>query len=463
MKKLYILLALVTTLITNAQAPQGFNYQATVRNSSGALIVNQTVNFKFNIMLNSASSSPVFSESHNVLTDDLGQVNLVIGTGTPTIGAFSTINWSTGNYFLGIELNTGSGFLVMGTTQLLSVPYALYANSAGSVPNTSGIINPIITTSQPTNITGTGAFFNANFSNANSNQLINTGFVYSVNPNPNLGGIDILNGTIVSNTFTNTSSSDNAIFSPNTTYYVRAFVTTENNAYVYGNEVTFTTNPNYYQTGSGVTDINGNQYPSIVLNNLEWMQKNLNVSSYSDGTVIPLVTDPTAWENLTTGAWCYYDNNPANGAIYGKLYNSYAIAGIHDAASLNNPSLRKQLAPAGWHLPSHSDWWNLGNYLGGHYYAGGRMKEVGTSHWENPNEGATNLSNFTGLPGGIKSNSTIFSNIGNHGVWWTSDYTSFRILSWSQNLTSSESDPLYQSTTFVPSTFALSVRCVKNQ
>jgi hypothetical protein len=137
MKKLYTFLALVITLITNAQAPQGFNYQATVRNSSGDLIVNQNVNFKFNIMLNSATSLPVFSETHMTPTDDLGQVNLVIGTGTATTGSFSTINWGTGNYYLGIELNTGSGYVAMGTTQLLSVPYALYANSAGNaqIPN----------------------------------------------------------------------------------------------------------------------------------------------------------------------------------------------------------------------------------------------------------------------------------------------------------------------------------------
>jgi hypothetical protein len=128
MKKLYTLLALVITLITFAQAPQGFNYQATVRNSSGTLIVNQNVNFKFNIMLNSATSLPIFSETHLAPTDDLGQVNLVIGQGTATVGNFSTINWGTGNYYLGIELNTGSGYVAMGTTQLLSVPYALYAN-----------------------------------------------------------------------------------------------------------------------------------------------------------------------------------------------------------------------------------------------------------------------------------------------------------------------------------------------
>jgi uncharacterized protein (TIGR02145 family) len=144
MKKLYTLLALVITLISFAQAPQGFNYQATVRNSSGALIVNQNVNFKFNVMLNSATSLPVFSETHLAPTDDLGQVNLVIGQGTATTGTFSTINWGTGSYYLGIELNTGSGYVAMGTTQLLSVPYALYANSAGNsqatTPNLASVL-----------------------------------------------------------------------------------------------------------------------------------------------------------------------------------------------------------------------------------------------------------------------------------------------------------------------------------
>ena len=133
MKKLFTLLALIVMSTINAQAPQGFNYQATVRNSAGALIVNQNVYFKFNVMLNSATSVPVFSETHYVATDDLGQVNLTVGQGTATTGTFAGINWASGTYYLGIELNTGSGgYVAMGTTQLLSVPYALYANSAGS-------------------------------------------------------------------------------------------------------------------------------------------------------------------------------------------------------------------------------------------------------------------------------------------------------------------------------------------
>ena len=132
MKKLITLLALIAITTITAQAPQGFNYQATVRNSSGALVINQNVLFKFNIMQNSQTSLPVYSETHQAPTDDLGQVNLTVGQGTATTGTFAGINWANGSYFLGIELNTGTGYVAMGTTQLLSVPYALYANSAGN-------------------------------------------------------------------------------------------------------------------------------------------------------------------------------------------------------------------------------------------------------------------------------------------------------------------------------------------
>jgi hypothetical protein len=134
MKKLLItlVLALTSTLSLQAQTPQGFNYQATVRNAGGELIVNQNVNFRFNIQQGSETSSPIFTEIHLVSPDDLGQVNLVIGDGTSTIGDFSQIDWSLGSYFLGIELNTGAGYVAMGTTQLLSVPFALYAENSGA-------------------------------------------------------------------------------------------------------------------------------------------------------------------------------------------------------------------------------------------------------------------------------------------------------------------------------------------
>ena len=146
MKKFYAILCLAIASLTQlqAQAPQGFNYQATVRNSAGDLIVNTNVYFKFNVMQGSQTSLPVFTEIHYVPTDDLGQVNLVIGQGTATTGAFSELDWSLGSYYLGIELDTGNSYVAMGTTQLLSVPYALYAENSGNatsaIPNLEAVL-----------------------------------------------------------------------------------------------------------------------------------------------------------------------------------------------------------------------------------------------------------------------------------------------------------------------------------
>jgi uncharacterized protein (TIGR02145 family) len=188
-------------------------------------------------------------------------------------------------------------------------------------------------------------------------------------------------------------------------------------------------NPNGINVpGPYVTDIDGNMYQSVSNCGLTFTKQNLNVSKYSDGTPIPQVQDPTQWASLTTGAWCYYNNDPTNGAVYGKLYNWYAVAGIYDAASLANPALRKKLAPTGWHVPTDTEWSNLINCLdpnadGGNNFpntAGGKMKETGTTHWASPNIDATNTSGFTGLPGGFRYFNGTFYNIGNDGYWWSS-------------------------------------------
>ena len=204
-------------------------------------------------------------------------------------------------------------------------------------------------------------------------------------------------------------------------------------------------NPNGINiAGPNVTDIDGNTYQSVTNCGLTFTKQNLNVSKYSDGTPIPQVTDPTLWGNLTTGAWCYYNNDPANGAVYGKLYNWYAAAGIYDAASASNPALRKKLAPTGWHIPTDGEWSSLINCLdpnadGGNNFAntaGGKMKSTGTSLWQSPNTAATNESGFTGLPGGYRSNYGAFYDVGNGGDWWSSSeyFTTFarnRYLSYS--------------------------------
>ena len=108
-----------------------------------------------------------------------------------------------------------------------------------------------------------------------------------------------------------------------------------------------------------ITDVDGNSYSYVTYGNFQWTINDAAMETYRDGTVIPQVTDASEWESLTTGAWCYYNNNPSNG----KLYNWYAVAGIYDSASLTNPALRKELAPNGWHVPNEAEWTELKNYL----------------------------------------------------------------------------------------------------
>jgi len=101
---------------------------------------------------------------------------------------------------------------------------------------------------------------------------------------------------------------------------------------------------------------------SITIGTQKWMIVNLDIETYRNGDIIPQVTDPTAWKELTTGAWCYYGNNDDNGAKYGKLYNWYAV----------NDS--RGLAPQGWHISTDAEWTTLSTLLGGEDIAGGKIE-----------------------------------------------------------------------------------------
>src|ERR1700750_2369551 len=106
---------------------------------------------------------------------------------------------------------------------------------------------------------------------------------------------------------------------------------------------------------------------SVTIGTQVWMEKNLDVTRYRNGDKIPQVKDFAQWAKLTTGAGCWYNNDSATGAVYGRLYNWYAI----------NDS--RGLAPEGWHVPSDSEWYVVSDFLG--KGAGGKMKETGLTHW----------------------------------------------------------------------------------
>ncbi|MGB4849267.1 MAG: fibrobacter succinogenes major paralogous domain-containing protein [Saprospiraceae bacterium] len=140
--------------------------------------------------------------------------------------------------------------------------------------------------------------------------------------------------------------------------------------------------------------------------------KNLNVDRYRNGDPIPKVSNNSVWDTLTTGAYCYFNNDSATyAATYGKLYNWFA---------LNDP---RGLAPEGWHIPSDDEWTAIATCLGGGAIAGGPMKEAGYAHWSPPNAGATNSSGFTGLPGNNRSGSGGFITPFLQGYWWSSTPT----------------------------------------
>jgi uncharacterized protein (TIGR02145 family) len=172
---------------------------------------------------------------------------------------------------------------------------------------------------------------------------------------------------------------------------------------------TTTTTTSTSTTSTTTTTTTTEYLPTVLICGNRWTTRNLDVTTYRNGDPIPQVTDPVAWAALTTGAWCYYNNDPANGAIYGKLYNWYAV---------NDP---RGLAPVGYHIPTYTEFYDLTDEcLGGSIVAGGKLKEIGISHWASPNVGATNEVGFTALPGGSRFPSGSFLEITLYGIFWTS-------------------------------------------
>jgi uncharacterized protein (TIGR02145 family) len=158
-----------------------------------------------------------------------------------------------------------------------------------------------------------------------------------------------------------------------------------------------------------VIDFDGNVYNTVTIGTQVWMAENLKTTKYNDGTAIPNVTGATAWCTHTTGAYCDYNNTQGNSNTYGKLYNYYTVVDAH------------KLCPTGWHVPSDTEWTTLTDYLGGENVAGGKLKEIGTTHWTTPNSAADNTTGFTALPGGYRSYDVRFSfgSVGDFGYWWS--------------------------------------------
>jgi uncharacterized protein (TIGR02145 family) len=174
------------------------------------------------------------------------------------------------------------------------------------------------------------------------------------------------------------------------------------------------------------------------------MAENLKTTKYSSGDPISNVTDGTAWSNLTTGAYCDYNDSLGNSTTYGKLYNWYTVADS------------RNVCPTGWHVSTDVEWTTLITYLGGELVAGGKLKENCATNWQSPNTGATNATGFTALPGGYRYDDGTFQSIGYSGFWWSS--TAFDTSAWYQYMYHNYTGVLKSYFNLKPSGF--SVRCV---
>lgn len=335
-----------------AQAPQKMSYQAVIRDAGGKLVKNQSVGMHITILEGALPGTSVYEESQTPATNENGLVTIEIGGGT----GFDVIDWGNGIHFIKTEIDPsgGTNYTITGTTQLLSVPYALYSK-----------------TSETTKDAATKSD------------------IYALEEKILLLAAEI-----------------------------------------------------------GVKDIHGNSYKTVKIGTQVWMAEDLKTTKYKDGNQIPLVTSNTEWANLTTPGYCWYNNDQGTyGNTYGALYNWYAVN-------------TGKLCPAGWHIPTNEEWTTLTTFLGGENVAGGKMKETGTSHWNIPNTGATNVSGFSALPGGLRTSGGSFVNVGNLVLYASSSEYSSSLV-WCRQMQNSDTRLF----TFFSGekAFGYTVRCLRDQ
>jgi uncharacterized protein (TIGR02145 family) len=270
--------------------------------------------------------------------------------------------------------------------------------------------NSVVTTAVATFITSATATSGGNVSSGGGgNNVIERGVCYNTSSNPTVSNFKVASGSGAGNFVSILSG-----LSGSTTYYVRAYAV-KSTGVNYGNQVVFTTLQDY----GTITDADGNLYHTITIGSQVWTVENLKTTKYRDGTSIPNVTDNTDWYNLTTGAYCNYNNDETNVATYGRLYNWAAVTDAHN------------LAPPGWHVPSYTEWYTtLMNSLGGCSVGGKKLKD--NVLWNGDNS-----SGFKALPAGRRYSgngpngpATFFSAINSNADWWTSTPTADPALAW---------------------------------
>ena len=364
-------------------------------------------------------------------------------TGAATYAVVGSVNANIVAYNdLGLTPNTSYTYRVCSYNSVGNS--ATYTNEI--TLTTPSVVNlPTLTTTATSSIASTTAVSGGSISSDGGATITARGVCWSTSANPTVA----LSSKTIDGTGTGIFTSTMSGLTANTTYFIRAYATNSAGT-AYGAGLSFTTSNT--SSATSVTDVDGNTYQLVTICSQTWTKSNLNVSHYRNGDVIPQITDATQWLNSTTGAWCYYANTSSNGTIYGKLYNWYAV---------NDP---RGLAPAGYHIPSNTEWDTLSNCLGGDSISASAMKETGNTHWTTSNTDATNSSGFTGLPGGALYQSDlgvagIFQGIGSSAYFWSSTPFMTSVSAWYRKLQNFNG---YFVKAYLYNQNGFSVRCIKD-
>jgi uncharacterized protein (TIGR02145 family) len=293
---------------------------------------------------------------------------------------------------------SGAGYFTSTMTGLSgNTTYFLRAYATNEIGTSYGqqitfLTSPLLATLAPLTIAAITSFsciLNQSISNDGGTTITSRGICYGISHTPTTNDSKTESGSGIGSFV-----SCIAGLKENTTYYLRAFATNSVGTQ-YGDELSI-------KTMETISDVDGNSYSIVKIGTQIWMAENLKTTKYNDGTLISLQGSKNGiegwyWDNF--GSIEYKSN-------YGLLYNWYAVT-------------NDKLCPIGWHVPVVIEWHSLIDYLGGFNVAGSKLKESGTSHWNDPNTDATNESGFTALPAGYLGQSdTLFHAFHLEGRWW---------------------------------------------
>lgn len=335
-------------------------------------------------------------------------------------------------------------------SQIISRDTAAYKKFGLSVRCIKGepVYIPTLTTTEISGITAYAAISGGTILNEGSSDVTSRGICWGIYANP----------TIISNSKTIDGAGDGNFTSniysglmPGTTYYVRAYATS-NVGTAYGNSISFSTanTPIIFNSNLSygvVKDVENNEYKTIVIGTQTWMAENLKTTRYNNGDLIGTTIPPTLtlqFQGINKFQWAY-NGIESNVDYYGRLYTWHSVTDT------------RNICPTGWHVPSDIEWTTIVNYLGGSMLAVNQLKEVGEMHWHYSNIG-NNSSGFTALPGGNRGNPAYFAGINHSGAFWSctqsdADYA------WNRGITTPSESVLRHITN---KSDGLSVRCLKD-